>query len=137
VISAQTLDVFKLQTELLNTKVDMAVSMAIDRVIEQINVLRSDMNAQIHELKSDMNAQIHEFKGDINTQIHELRHEMRDEFSSLKTRVTAVETKLGMVSESHKEVRTHVIEYCFKAGWLILGVVVSSLGFFLTSNLIK
>jgi hypothetical protein len=84
-------------------------------VIDQISALRNDMNA----LKIDMNAQI-----------HELRHEMRDEFAALKTRVTAVETKLGMVSESRKEMRSHVIDYCFKAGWLILASVVSSLAFF-------
>jgi hypothetical protein len=34
---------------------------------------------------------------------------MRDGFASLKTRVTAVETKLGIVNESHKEVRSRFI----------------------------
>jgi dynactin complex subunit len=156
----QTIDLFKLQKELAEANVDMAVSRTIDRVIDQISALRNDMNSQIHGLKDDMNsqihglkddmnsfksnmnAQIHELKGEMNTQIHELkddmtsqihelRHEVRDGFTSLKTRVTAVETKLGMVSEPRKEVRSHFIEYCFKASWLILAAVVSSLALLL------
>jgi len=112
--SSQTIDLFKLQTELVDAKVDMAVSRTIDRVVDQINALRNDMNSQIHELRDDM-----------NVQIHGLRHEMRDRFVSLETRVTAVETKLGMVNESRKEIRSRIIDYCFKAGWLILAATVS------------
>lgn len=67
----------------------------------------------------------------MNSQIHELRHEMRDEFGALKTRVTAVETKLGIVNESQKEVRSRLLDYCFKAGWVILGALVSFFGAFL------
>jgi chromosome segregation ATPase len=144
----QTRDLFHLQTDLIDMKVGMAVSRTIDRVVEQISALRSDMtslksdmNAQIHELKGEMNSQIHELKGEMNSQIHELkddmnsqihglRHEMRDGFSSLNTRVTAVETRLGIVNESRKEIRSRFIDYCFKAGWLILGAAVSSLGIF-------
>jgi chromosome segregation ATPase len=133
----QTRDLFHLQTDLIDMKVGMAVSRTIDRVVEQISALRndmtslkSDMNTQIHELKGEMNSQIHELKDDMNSQIHGLRHEMRDGFSSLNTRVTAVETKLGIVNESRKEIRGRFIDYCFKAGWLILGAAVSSLGVF-------
>ena len=109
---AQTIDLFKLQKELAEANVDMAVSRTIDRVVDQINALRNDMNIQIHGVREDM---------------HELRHEMRDGFTSLKTRVTAVETKLGMVSEPRKEIRSRVIDYCFRAGWLILAATVSYL----------
>jgi hypothetical protein len=91
-ISSQTIDLFKLQKELIQANVDMAVSRTIDRVVDQISAL--------------------------NSQIHELRHEMRDAFGALKTRVTAVETKLGIVNESQKEVRSRLIDYYFKAGWL-------------------
>ena len=137
--NSQAIDVFKLQSELLDAKVDMAADRAIDRVIDQINALRNDMHTQIHQLKDDMNllrsemhTKIHDLKEDMNTQIHgiredmhELRHEMRDRFVSLETRVTAVETKLGMVSEPRKEIRNRFIDYCFKAGWLILAATVS------------
>jgi hypothetical protein len=104
-LTSSTQDNIKLQKELVEAQVDMAISRTIDRVVDQISALREDM--------------------------HELRHEMRDRFVSLETRVTAVETKLGMVNESHKEVRSRFIDYCFKAGWLILGAVVSSLALLL------
>ena len=37
-------DMFQLQSELIEVKVDMAVSKAIDRVIERIDVVRSDIH---------------------------------------------------------------------------------------------
>lgn len=106
----QTKDLFQLQAELVDVKVDMAVNKAIQQVVEQISNLRNEMHVQISGLRNEM---------------HDLRHEMRDRFSSLEGRVTAVETKLGMVSESRKEIRTRMIDYCFKAGWLLLAATVS------------
>ncbi len=91
----QAKDLFQLQTELVDRKVDMAVSNAIDRVLEQIGSLK-------HE-------------------IHELRHEMHQGFAALDKRVVAIETRLGMVNETQKEIRNKFIDYSFKAGWLILG----------------
>jgi hypothetical protein len=113
-IHNQTKDLFQLQIELVDMKVDMAVSRTIDRVIEQITHLRNEMHTQIHSLRNEM----HE-------EIHGLRHEMRDRFVSLENRVTAVETKLGMVSESRRGIRNRLIDYCFRAGWLVLAAIVS------------
>jgi hypothetical protein len=105
----QSRDLFHLQTELIEMKVDMAVSRTIDRVVDQISALRSDMSSQIHEL----------------------RHEMRDEFEGLRTRVNSVETKLGIVNESSKEVRSRWLDYGFKAGWVLLCLGASWLAVFL------
>jgi hypothetical protein len=92
----QTIDLFKLQSELVDAKVDMAVSRTIDRVVDQISALRNDMNG----IREDM---------------HGLRHEMRDGFASLGTRVTAIETKLGMKQETKAQIKSKVIEYTFRA----------------------
>jgi hypothetical protein len=96
-------DLFQLQTELIDIKVDMATGKAIDRVVEQITALRHEMH----------------------TEMHKLRNEMHNGFSSLDKRVVAIETKLGMVNETQKEIRTKFIDYSFKAGWLILGIIIS------------
>lgn len=77
----------------------MAVSNAIDRVVEQIASLKQEMQ--------------------------ELRHEMHQGFASLDKRVVAIETRLGMVNKTQKEIRTKFIDYSFKAGWLILGIIIS------------
>jgi hypothetical protein len=90
----QTSNLFQLQTELIDTKVDMAVSKANDRVLERIADLKGEMSQ----------------------------------------RLIAVETKLGMVNETEKEIKarvfatqTHVqtsfIDYGFKAGWLLLASI--------------
>ena len=110
----QAKDLFQLQTELINMKVDMAVTNTVDRVIEQISNLK-------HE---------------IHTEIRDLKNEMSSRFSSLDNRVIAVETKLGMVNETEKEIRAkfddttrHVrnnfIDYAFRAGWLLLASILT------------
>jgi uncharacterized coiled-coil DUF342 family protein len=110
-------DLFQLQSELVDKKVDMAVSSAIDRVIEQISGLRTEM----HSLNSGVHKEIHA----LTNNMHGLRNEMHQGFSSLDKRVVAIETKLGMVNETQKEIRTKFIDYSFKAGWLVLGVAIS------------
>lgn len=99
----QARDLFQLQSELIDMKVDMAVSKAIDRVIEKINGLENRMHAEMHKL----------------------RHDMNQGFSSLDKRVVAIETRLGMVNETKKEIRNKLIDYTFKAGWLILGAILT------------
>lgn len=103
-------DLFHLQTELIDMKVDMAVGKAIDRVIDQMQGLESRMHAEMHGLRNDM---------------HGIRHDMNKRFSSLDNRVIAIETRLGMVNETRKEIRTKLIDYSFKAGWLMLGVILT------------
>jgi uncharacterized coiled-coil DUF342 family protein len=103
-------DLFQLQTELIDSKVNMAVNNAIDRVIEQINNLKNEVNSLRTEMHVD---------------IHNLRDDMSERFSSLEQRVTAVETKLGIVNETQREIRIKLIDYSFRAGWLALGAALS------------
>lgn len=105
-----TKDLFQLQTELIDMKVDMASSKAIDRFVEQTSKAIDRVVEQISQLKNEM---------------HELRGEMRDGFAAHDKRLVAIETKLGMVNERQKEIRNKFIDYSFKAGWLILSVVIS------------
>lgn len=101
----QARDLFHLQTELIDTKVDMAVSRSIDRVIEQISALKTQMHSEIHDLKIDMH----------------------NRFSSLDNRIIALETKVGMNSESRKTVRDKILDYLFKSGWAALTLAFSYL----------
>jgi len=97
----QTKDLFYLQAELIEMKVDMAAGKAMDRVIEQI-----------HELKNEM---------------HGFRNDMNKRLASLDNRVIAIETRLGMINETRKEVRSRLMDYSFKAAWMLLGVVLTYL----------
>jgi hypothetical protein len=99
-------DVFYLQTDLIDMKVNMAASQAIDRVIEQIQTLKTDMHA---------------FRDEVNLRFTEVGNRI----ASLSERVVAIETRLGMVTQTRNEIRSRVIDYCFKAGWLLLASVVS------------
>ena len=106
--NSQAKDLFQLQSELIDVKVEMAVSKATDRVIEQIHGLKSDINGLRNEMHSE---------------IHGLRNDMNDRFFALGQRVTAIETNLGMSTETKSQVRSKLIEYGFKAIWAILTVV--------------
>lgn len=86
---------FQLQTELTDSKVELAVSTAIQQVVNQIIDLKQEMHREIGGL----------------------RHEMHE----LGNRLTAVETALGIRNKLREEVRTRFFDYTFKAGWLILG----------------
>lgn len=105
-----TKDMFYLHTELIDTKVDMAASKAIDRVVEQISALRGEMRNEFHE-----------FREEVNNRFVEVNHRI----SGLSERVVAIETRLGMVTDVRKEIRGRMIDYCFKGGWLLLASTVS------------
>ena len=58
--------------------------------------------------------------------------DVRNDIQQVNQRLTAVETKLGMVNATEKEIRERIydtekqvrnnfIDYTFKAGWLLLG----------------
>ena len=96
--SARRAGFFQLQSELIDTKVDMAVSKSIDRVIEQLHDLRSEMHRDIHALRNDMDRQ----------------------FASLGHRVTTVESTLTFIKDTQREISNKFVEYVFRAGWLLL-----------------
>ena len=95
-------DLFQLQTELIEMKVDMAVSKAIDRAITQLSDLIAGVRDEVHELRGEMNAR----------------------FSSVEQRLIAVETKLGIKNIFHTEIRSRTLDYSFKAGWLAAGGII-------------
>ena len=113
-------DLFQLQSELVNTKVDMAVANAIDRVMNELSGLRKDM----HSIKHDVHTEIHSFKQTMHSEMHGLRRDMDNQFSGLKERVTAVEATLTYVRNSQTQISTKFIDYTFKAGWIILAGLV-------------
>lgn len=86
----QTKDLFQLQTELVETKVNMAASTAIERVLERIDILQKDMDARFSALERDM---------------------------------VAVKTRLGMIDDTRGLIRAKLIDYAFRAGWLILAAI--------------
>jgi hypothetical protein len=94
-------DLFQLQHELVEMKVDMAVSKAIDRVVEQIRSLRDEMH----------------------TDFSSLQNEMVNRFSSLDNRVIAIETKMGMVHAKRKGWYDRFMDHFFKAGWAWLSII--------------
>jgi tRNA A37 threonylcarbamoyltransferase TsaD len=121
-------DLFQLQSELVNTKVDMAVANAIDRVMNELGSMRKDMHSiklDMHSMKNDVHTEIHSFKQAVHSEMHGLRRDMDNQFSGLKERVTAVESTLTYVKNSQTQINTKFIDYTFRAGWLVLGGTVS------------
>jgi predicted methyltransferase len=115
----QTKDLFQVQSELVDAKVEIAVSKASDRIIECIENRIENLGAEVHALKDDMNEKFHSLKDDMNEKFHVLRHDMND-------RLTAVETRLRMRNETRDPIRSRLIEFAFKAGLLALAAIVSA-----------
>ncbi len=107
---------FNYNQNLLIKKVDMAVANAIDRVMNELGSMRKDM----HAIKDDLHKDMSSIRREFNTEIHALRRDMDNQFSSLKERVTAVESTLVYVRHSQTQISTKFIDYTFKAGWIIL-----------------
>lgn len=88
-------DMFQLQSELIEVKVDMAVSKAIDRVLERIDVVRGD----IHHLDKRLAA----------TEAH------------MDKRLAATEKSLNDIEKITDQVRTRLFDYGMKAIWIMIG----------------
>lgn len=92
-----------LQTELVDAKVEVSVCRAIAPVIEQIVNLRQEMHQGFSALREEM-------------------HDMRQEFG---TRLTVVETVLGLRQAARQQLHTRFLDYSFKAAWVIIFVILS------------
>ncbi len=102
--SAKTL--FQLQVELTDMKVEVAVSKVINQVVDQIISLRQDLSGLKHEMHREISG---------------LRYEMHDLKQEMGSRLSSVETALGFRNQSRSEIRNRFYDYAFKAGWLLLG----------------
>lgn len=96
-------DLFQLQSELIDAKVDMATSKANDRVIDLI----LELKGQVIDLKSEMSHQ----------------------FAHLEARVNMIEKEQNATSKLLAEIRSKVIDYTFRGGWIIMtGIVILIVG---------
>jgi hypothetical protein len=92
--------------------VDMAVSNAIDRVLNRIDDLQKSVDNRIDNLQKDMDTRF----STLDTRI-----------SSIDNRLVAVETKLGLVNETEKEIRSKLIDYAFRTGWAVMASMITYL----------
>lgn len=114
-------NLFQLQTDLIDAKVEIAVSKVIDRVIDQIRNVQDD----IHGLRHEMHVEISSLRSDMNNEMSILKSEMNNQFSSLDKRVVAIEICLGRSVEVKKTIRDHFIDYGFKSSWILLGALIT------------
>jgi len=114
-------DVFYLQSELVDAKVNIAVNDNIALVISKIDALKSDM----HEMKDELKSDIHDLRHEMNerfTQVDNRFNQVENRLTAVETRLevnnrlSAVEAKLGFRNELQSELRSRTVEYGFKAG---------------------
>ncbi|MFT3742422.1 MAG: hypothetical protein QM752_07195 [Gammaproteobacteria bacterium] len=126
-------DLFALQTELVDAKVEVSVSKAISQVIEQIVNFRQEVQRDFDGLKHQMHREISSLKYEMLDRFSKVE----DRFSKVKSRLASVETALGRRDQVRSELRTRFFDYTFRAGWAIglvtLSAAVSSLVFALHS----
>jgi len=96
--NAQAKDLFHLQTDLIDTKVDMAVSKAIDRVLDRIDNMDRGMNQRFAQ--------------------------MEKHFTSVEHRVHSTEDRLRSLNDILGQIRTKFIEYGFKSIWIVSSAII-------------
>lgn len=82
-----TKNMFYLQTELIDAKVDMAASRAIDRVVEQISALRNEIRGELHEFREEVNQRFARVDAHF-TKIDAHFTEVNARFTEVETRFT-------------------------------------------------
>lgn len=103
---------FKLQAKLIETHVELAVNQAINQVVAQIKDLRHDVHREMGVLRQE----IHVEMSGIKSEVHKMGN-----------RLSCVETALGLRHQIRTEVRNRFFDYSFKAGWLMLGALLTYL----------
>jgi len=140
---------FVLQNELMDKKMEATMS---TRLITFRNEIRDEFRADLEKAVTPLERAITAFREDMNdlkVEMREFKREMQDmrhEFGSRLTtvesvlygvgsRLTTVESVLGGIQQRQGEIRTRVLDYSFKAGWVIVVVFTISFSSFLGSYL--
>ena len=146
---------FLLQSELIDTKVEVTVSKSISQVVDQIMSLRFEMHKEMGALKNEMHSEIGGLRdkmdseiGGLRREIHQVREEMNyrfsqmddrfaqvddrfskmgDRISQVGERLSSVETAIGKRNQVRGEFRVRFIDYAFKTGWLLFGSLLTYL----------
>jgi hypothetical protein len=63
-------------------------------------------------------------RNEIHQECGKLRHELHEMRLEFGTRLTAVETALGMRLEKQAEIRHRFLDYSFKAGWVVIFMLI-------------
>ena len=94
----QSKDLFQLQNELINTKINLIVNQKLDRVSEKLNDLKNQMNKDLWDLG----------------------HSINDFEKNLSNRITAVETKLDNMDFNKLNKQNQTPEDDYKFVWVVL-----------------
>jgi uncharacterized protein YdaL len=100
-----TKTLYILQTQLIESKIHMAVSTSINQVVQQIVELRHEMHQELSNLKDRMHREISGVK---------------DSLTALEKDMSAVKERLGMRTQIRSELRNRFFDYGFKTSWIIL-----------------
>jgi hypothetical protein len=131
----QATTLFTLQNELIDKKVEVAVNNNLVAFRQEMTDFRAEIRNAMQELRHDMKELRQEFRHDLQELRSELRNEIHQECGKLRhelhemrlefgTRLTAVETALGMRLEKQAEIRHRFLDYSFKAGWVVIFMLI-------------
>ena len=102
-------DILLAYTELTDTKVDMAVSKSIERVLDSIADLKGGMDQRF---------------SDINHRFVHLENGLEKRFTAVDHRVNSTRNSLRSLNRVITQVRTGFIENCIRAVWAGISVAI-------------
>jgi hypothetical protein len=110
----QAKDLFQLQSELTQSKVDMAVSSAIDRVLDRIADLKGGMDQRFSEIDQRF---VHLENG-----LEKRFTKIDQRFTKVDHRVNSTKASLNSLTRDLAQTRKGFIEYCIRALWAGISV---------------
>lgn len=113
---------YVLQTELIDSKVEVSVQNNLADFRSEFREALSRLTEQISELRHE----VRDLRTEMHKEIGNLRAEMHKEISSLGTRLTAVEAILGIRLERRADFRNRFMDFSFKVGWVAIGAGLTS-----------
>lgn len=115
-------NLFQLQTELVDAKVDMAVGRSMDKIVSEIHSLRDglkkdirDLGTEISNLHTEVKLKINDLRSEVKLEINNLRTEFKADIQELRTELKAdiqeLRTELKVdIHELRTELKTDIHE---------------------------
>jgi len=129
----------KTEIDVFRKEVKTEIDMFRKEVKTEIDMFRKEVKTEIDEFRKEVKTEIDAFRTETGvfrkeeqTEMGALRKEIQAGVYEFGTRVTAVETALGLRQELRRQVRIRFLDYSFKAGAIIFLASLSAFFSFLS-----
>lgn len=122
---------FVLQNELIDKKME---AMMITGLAASRHEIRDEFKADIAKLTALIKENLNDFKTEMRGMQREMQ-DIRHELHRFGLRLNTVESVLGVMQQRQNEIRTRLLDYTFKAGWIVVFSILAGFSSFFAAYL--